>query len=1182
FTGGYDSALVLSSNDPDAPSTSMPAHLQVTGAPELDVSPTALNFGAVFVDGSSTLDVDVHNAGTDTLTVWNISSDDPDFTPAELGFTVAPGQTHALAVTFAPHGPGPAGATLTLASNDADEPDLALPMQGVGLEAPDIGISPSSFDESLVTGETASRTLTLANTGGATLSWRLSRGGSLSLEDVRDRLEEGAGSVTDAIPARYLFFEGESGNTIVDGGNDMYDGGNLLGTDLGGPVSYTDGPIVSSGVFGANGRYFTRKFPGLFVLAADLSGVTEFRIEGDLGADGGGLVDGSVLEATVGGVHYAAFVKRVFSASDPSVNHLIVVEQRPGLQHQFPANTNDDRHSVFDLSGSTRLYYLLYAGSGGRYIDDLETRGILNAFLDLLGPQWLSVGPPQEGTLLPGDQATIPVGFDATGMIGGDYGADIVVTSNDPDAPEVAVPVRLHVTGAADVDVAPLSVDFGSVFVGGTASRTVTVRNLGTDALHVSGVTFDHGDFAADAGSFSLPVEGSRDLTLTFTPGTAAPAAATMTLASDDPDEPSVFVSLQGVGLVPPVVGVSPQSFSESLFTGASVTRTLTLQNTGGSPLDYEIFLRSAPPATAPAAAAPFSGSYSGTHLAFGITDYGEVMPFQSPPGIEHLRWGNWMSGHTVAYVAGGQDHVCYAVYEQRSCLVPESSREVRNTPTEAELEVVSRTLDGALRLTQTFTFVKATRYVHLNTRVTNLTGASVSDVVLKWMTDWDVQGVFNNTWDYDRERNAVLAWEGSYVAVAGVEEPALMDLDGWNDFSRRATEVGFPSGPVDFDGASLLHFQLGALGAGASREVSIVYAAGPDLATLREAIDAGRNTGWVRLEPVSGSVPAGAAATVQVTFDATGLNGGDYGTAIVVATNDPGTPEVAVPAHLHVTGAPDLQVTADLIDFGEVFVGAVTSRTFSVTNAGTDRLTVSAVGLEHRDFATDRTSFALAVGETRTLTVFFGPIDRGPTSTTLTFTSDDPDEPTVAVALQGSGVEAPVLLFSPAAFTESLLTGETVTRTLTILNRGASDLTFSVAVASAARDEARPAPVPPSTPPPSRGAGPRYDEGATPGRPPQVHAAPPPGPRLGTFPVLLVQAGGEPDDLRERLLEFPDITDVDVFDARAGTPTLDQLRPYRAVLLADEIPFASPVALGNVLADYVDAGGGVVLLLAS
>ena len=55
----------------------------------------------------------------------------------------------------------------------------------------------------------------------------------------------------------------------------------------------------------------------------------------------------------------------------------------------------------------------------------------------------------------------------------------------------------------------------------------------------------------------------------------------------------------------------------------------------------------------------------------------------------------------------------------------------------------------------------------------------------------------------------------------------------------------------------------------------------------------------------------------------------------------------------------------------------------------------------------------------------------------------------------------------------------------------------------------------------------------------------------------------------------------IDVIDITYGVPTLQQLSGYDGLLLALMGP-KPPVAFGNVLADYVDAGGGVVVTAAS
>jgi hypothetical protein len=53
---------------------------------------------------------------------------------------------------------------------------------------------------------------------------------------------------------------------------------------------------------------------------------------------------------------------------------------------------------------------------------------------------------------------------------------------------------------------------------------------------------------------------------------------------------------------------------------------------------------------------------------------------------------------------------------------------------------------------------------------------------------------------------------------------------------------------------------------------------------------------------------------------------------------------------------------------------------------------------------------------------------------------------------------------------------------------------------------------------------------------------------------------------------------EVDYFDARVGTPYLSQLTGYDAVFTHGNYSYSDPVLFGNVLADYVDVGGRVIL----
>jgi hypothetical protein len=82
----------------------------------------------------------------------------------------------------------------------------------------------------------------------------------------------------------------------------------------------------------------------------------------------------------------------------------------------------------------------------------------------------------------------------------------------------------------------------------------------------------------------------------------------------------------------------------------------------------------------------------------------------------------------------------------------------------------------------------------------------------------------------------------------------------------------------------------------------------------------------------------------------------------------------------------------------------------------------------------------------------------------------------------------------------------------------------------------------------------------------------------LGDGPALLY-GPSEADDAAYRTALAAHVGgSCDYFDARASVPTLDFLLNYSCVIVWANFAFLDNVAYGDVLADYVDAGGNVVL----
>jgi subtilisin-like proprotein convertase family protein/subtilisin family serine protease len=215
--------------------------------------------------------------------------------------------------------------------------------------------------------------------------WRQTAPGTTA-ELTLDELIAGNQSIVDLIPDRFEFTEGDLGSYIVDGGEDMYDYANFLNTNLATLIPYTNGvALPADDLFGPGSKYFTAKFPGLFTLVATGMSIDSFSITGDNGTDGQGSVDGVKLATTVDDRPFTLFVKRVHSADDPSINHIIIVPgDGTGIDHAFPQDTNNDFHSVDGLGSTKELFYLLVSRNNGAYLESDDVLDIAEEFLSNL------------------------------------------------------------------------------------------------------------------------------------------------------------------------------------------------------------------------------------------------------------------------------------------------------------------------------------------------------------------------------------------------------------------------------------------------------------------------------------------------------------------------------------------------------------------------------------------------------------------------------------------------------------------------------------------------------------------------------------------------------------------------------------------------------------------------------
>ena len=164
---------------------------------------------------------------------------------------------------------------------------------------------------------------------------------------------------------------------------------------------------------------------------------------------------------------------------------------------------------------------------------------------------------PASLTVDPGASATFDVTFDAAGVgdVNGTYEGTLRVGTNDPDPVDRVVEIALSATVEGGADVATIavsttSISFGQVLIGETSDRVVTISNSGGLDLEVSAITVSAGEFSIDeAGPITVAGGAEATVTVTFSPVADATSSATLTIASNDADQPSIEVALSGEGV---------------------------------------------------------------------------------------------------------------------------------------------------------------------------------------------------------------------------------------------------------------------------------------------------------------------------------------------------------------------------------------------------------------------------------------------------------------------------------------------------------------------------------------------------------------------------------------------------------------------------------------------------------
>lgn len=982
--------------------------------PQIALRTAEIDFGDVIVNTGEEQIFFLENSAVftaGTLEISGISSSDSAFVATKTFFSVSAARTDAVPVLFTPTAADSFSTTLTVHSNDLDDPAVTLIARGRGISPPALAANLDTLSAQLAVGDSLTSTLSIANTGGSDLVWDLlyhlpaatlapgsnppAPGSSIPDDDIAAII---AASTVNNVPPAYRFnnqinrppshrpelmsfnFE-EIGEQFSDNLAPPQTATSAFASNRGATLFFAQGGEDSSGaLFGdvANSEnvfldtHWSTNLTGdwavSFWVNAMPSTIFPHYLWGDASLPGSAS-DFRCFLGFVAGVGNlivrGPFADVVISGVAPGPSKVDIVYD--GSVPEIRAYLNGALNNVVPQSQPISI-----VGQGGPFkiggFDDEPGLPFQMAFDSFklynrvsANVPWINTAAFRD-TIAAGGSLDIPLTLSAAALLGGDYQANLRLISNDPQAPDRLIPVRLQVTGTPLLAVSPDSVDFGAVITGTMTAQSMVLSNAGTDLLTVTSIVSDNPVFSPSLSGFSLTPGEDTTLVVSFSPDSIAPFSGALSITSNESASPRT-VALTGSGIPAPVISVQPAALSDTLLRGESAARPLVISNPGGSLLDFRIT------ADIPDSSVlnPLAGGQAGFNYGWIDSD--------APGGPAF----NWIDISATGAESGIDE-------DGGSAVVPIGFDFVFYGQNYNQVMIAD---DGYI----SFTDYGESEWVNTTIPSTDLP----DNFIAPYWTDFDgdeEEPIYYETRGSAPNRQFIVQFEARSLwsnsnqqtfqiilneADAGI---VMQYLTIDPDSSSNEVTVGIENQ----DGTDGLQIAYNEFYAHDSLAVAISLA-----------------LPLISASPDSGMIAPGDSMVISAIFNAVVPAEGDYSATFLIDSNDPATPQAAVAVSLTVLPNPEIELSATALDFGAVRLGTSAARNLRISNSERSDLLVN-IASSHGDFAATPAAFTVPGFSSLDVAVTFTPTLRSIRSESLQVASNDVDEPLLTVALTGSG----------------------------------------------------------------------------------------------------------------------------------------------------------------------------------
>jgi subtilisin family serine protease len=193
---------------------------------------------------------------------------------------------------------------------------------------------------------------------------------------------------------------------------------------------------------------------------------------------------------------------------------------------------------------------------------------------------------PGSGDVNGFEQVSATLNADGSTLINGDYSANLIIQSNDAANQEMRVPVNLTVSGHQPKLKHANIVDYGSVFMGDTKSFEVVLENIGFGNFNDPVISTNSPSFELDQNlPWQIQARAEATVKVTFKPTAPGNTNGILTITNGSQ---TYEISLFGVGAETAKIAVTPESqVVDNLAIGDEISAKITVENKGVFPLKY-------------------------------------------------------------------------------------------------------------------------------------------------------------------------------------------------------------------------------------------------------------------------------------------------------------------------------------------------------------------------------------------------------------------------------------------------------------------------------------------------------------------------------------------------------------------------------------------------------------------